>query len=96
MQVIYYDKNGGTIEKPIQGFEYRVMAKRLTGEHIDRYFVASDSSKIMDPRKLTDRQIKTYYGKLIEVGFEVFEKYLQYLQNKDTRTPFNSIERMIR
>lgn len=94
MNSTYYDRDGHEIEKPMQGFEYRVCAKKLVGEQMVRFFISTANGKFMDPRKYNDRQMKTYISKMKEVGSEVFEKYVQYLQGK-TRVSLTSIERMI-
>lgn len=97
MSVEYYVKTGNTIsvteEKPHDGFAHRVIAKRIVNVESPRFYIALANSSILNPRQLSDREMKSQHNGFKQVSPEIFDKFVNYATNK-TAISFKVIERL--
>ena len=97
MLVEYYVKVGNTVnvtqEKHHDGFAHRVIAKSIKDVENPRFYVALASSFILNPRDLSDREMKSYHNGFMQVSPEIFEKYIRFA-NGVSNISFKTIERL--
>ncbi len=97
MSVEYYVKVGNTInltkDKPHDGFAHRVIAKKITEVENPRFYVALASSFILNPRDLSDREMKSHHNGFMQVSPEIFEKYVNFAMGT-SNISFKVIERL--
>lgn len=92
--LVFYDKSGSEIPKPeTENNQYRVLAKKMTGSEINRYWICYANGLPVDVKKLSDGELKRSNSKLTEVTEPVFEKYMKYLRSESLRLSVNNIRR---
>jgi len=94
MNIEYYNTKGLVVENDNPLIEYKIVAKKVVTENLVRFYVKRANGRLVDTRKLNDRELKNSNAKFIEVDETVFNKYHNYITLK-TATPLNSIERML-
>lgn len=98
MQVDYVVKTGNAVsitqDKPHEGFHHRVIAKKLLDVEQPRYYIALANTSILDPRQLSDREMKSQHTGFKQVGPEIYEKYLKYAMDPSAGISIKTIERM--
>lgn len=97
MSVEYYVKTGSSVnvteEKPHDGFAHRVIAKKIVNVENPRFYVALANSYILNPRDLSDREMKSQHNGFMQVSPEIFDKYTRFAMNL-SNISFKSIERL--
>lgn len=92
--LIFYDKNGEETQKPeTDNGQYKVLAKKMTGEEINRYWVAYAHGLPVEVKKLSDGELKRLNFKMTEVTEPVFDKYMKYLRSESLRMSVSNIRR---
>jgi hypothetical protein len=94
MIVDYLNSEGLIVSDVNPMMEYKIVAKKIITENLVRYFIKRSNGRLLDPKKLGARELKSARTTFIEVTELVFLKYHDYILNK-TKVPLNSIERMI-
>lgn len=90
--VIYYNKLGEEIEKPyLEKDLYKVLAKKMIGNEINRYWAAYANGMLVETKKLNDGELRSINSKMTEVPESVFLKYMKYLQSKTQRMSVSNI-----
>lgn len=90
----YINNKGIIVDNDNPLIEYKIVAKRVKTENLERFFIKRANGRLVDAKKLNDRELKSLTAKFIEVDKQVYEKYYNYIVGK-TKTPLNSIERMV-
>lgn len=72
-----------------------ICAKYIKTTNLDRYYIALDMGHIMDPKKLTAREIKKNHSGFKEVNKTIFDKYVNYLQNANVTFSVGAVEMML-
>jgi len=90
----YYNNKGEQVENVNPVIEYKIVAKKVTTDNLVRFYVKRANGRLVDTRKLNDRELKMSNAKFVPVEESVFKKYYDYITLK-TATPLNSIERML-
>ncbi len=94
MKIEHYNTKGVLVEDNNPITEYKIVCKRVQTETLKRFFIKRANGRLVDTRKLSDRELKNSNAKFIEVEEKVFNKYYAYI-TLTTATPLNSIERML-
>lgn len=94
MIIEYINTKGFIVENNNPLIEYKIVAKRVKTENLERFFVKRANGRLIDTKKINDRELKSSNAKFIEVDGVVFNKYYEYITGQ-TKTPLNSIERML-
>lgn len=90
----YYLNDGRELnEAPFE--KHTVCAKHIVTENLDRYFIALDMGHVMDPKKLSLREIKKNHSGFREVNQNVFNQYVNYLQNANATFSFRAVEMIL-
>jgi hypothetical protein len=90
----YYNNKGLQVENINPMIEYKIVAKKVVTENLVQFFIKRANGRLVDTRKLNDRELKNSNARFIRVDEKVFDKYYNYITLK-TATPLNSIERML-
>lgn len=98
MQIEYYVKTGNTVtmttDKPHEGFHHRVIAKKLVDVEQPRYYIALANTTLLDPRQLSDREMKSQHTGFKQVGPDAYNKYIKYATDPSANLSLKSVERM--
>lgn len=97
MSVEFYVKVGNSInvteEKPHDGFVHRVIAKKIVNVENPRFYIALANSFVLNPRDLSDREMKSHHNGFMQVSPEIFDKYVKFAMGT-SNISFKTIERL--
>lgn len=92
MVLAFYDKSGQEIEKPdTENKQYKVLAKKMSGTEINRYWVSYANGMPVEVKKLSDGELRTINSKMVEVSESIFTKYMKYLRSESLRMSVSNI-----
>lgn len=74
--------------------QFKVIAKRVKTENLDRFFLKELNSRIINPAEITLADLKRDEGSMVEVSKDVFDLYHKVISN-NSRTSYSSIQSMI-
>jgi hypothetical protein len=92
MLLAFYNKVGQEIDKPdTENNQHKVLAKKMTGNEISRYWVAYSNGMPVEVKKLSDGELRKVNSKMTEVPESVFVKYMKYLRSESLRMSVSNI-----